>query len=92
MKQTLQMISDMFSIALAATVLGGAYLYTNPQHAQSLLAAGRAWLNLATTLPAISLADVVLLAAMTCGLVATVFLLTRGRQILRGPVTIKLVR
>lgn len=92
MKQTLQVISDIFSIALAAAVLGGAYLYTNPQHAHRLLAEGRAWLTLATTLPAIGIADVVLLAAMTSGLIATVFLLTRGRQFLRGPVTITLVR
>lgn len=91
MKQLLQVIADLFSIAMAAGVLGGAYIYTNPDQAAQLLDQWQAWLTL-PTLPTFGPADLVLGIAIGCGLVSTIVLFTRGKTLLRGPVKVTFVR
>lgn len=88
MKHFLQVVSDIFSIALAVAVLGGAYLYTNPGTLDRL----QMWWAGAMTLPTIGAVDIVMLAIMGIGLVSTVLLLTRGKALLRGPANIRLIR
>lgn len=92
MKQLLQIIADIVSIALAIAVLGGAYIYLNPDHAGVMVAQLRAWLSWSATPPALSLADGLLIAAMLAGLASTVTLIVRRKKLLRGPVKVILVR
>ena len=80
------------SIALAIAVLGGAYIYTNPDQAGDLIQRVQSWATLTPTMPSIGAADAVLFVAMSCGLVSMIFLLTRGKRLLRGPAKIKMVR
>lgn len=92
MKQALQVFSDIFSIALAAVVLGGAYIYTNPDQASLVIQHVKGWLNPSISFPNVGAADVLLLVVMAIGLVSTVIILTKGKTLLRGPISVKLIR
>lgn len=92
MRQILRVMTDILNIVLAVTVLGGAYIYTNPGHAQQMMVQAQAWFAQLPTMPTIGVADVVLFIVMGCGLVSLFILFRRGRHLLRGPVNIKLIR
>lgn len=92
MKQILRVVTDMLNIVLAAIVLGGAYIYMNPGHAQQLIVQAQVWLATVQAMPTIGAADAILFVGMGCGLVSLFILFRRGRYLLRGPVTIRLIR